>query len=163
MSTFLLNVPSVLRDKIFLRRDLMLKVGTILLTIGLIFSSLYGILLAFTPGTIVASTIEVRGGNFEAAKDTPAGQAFIIQSRHLGVFALCLSIAMLFVLFAAFNKGAKWAWWAFFFAGGIGWGFGLIVQILEGDMLNMILHFIGMILLLLGLFLPIKEFFAKKA
>jgi len=141
----------------------MLKVGTILLTIGLIFSSLYGILLAFTPGTIAASTIEVRGGNFEAAKSTAEGQAFIVQTRHLGVLTICLSIAMFFVLFAAFNKGAPWAWWAFLFAGGIGWGFGLIVQILEGDMLNMILHFIGIIILLLGLFLPVKEFFAKKA
>lgn len=141
----------------------MLKVGTIILTIGVIFSSLYGILLAFTPGTIAASTIEVRGGNFEAAMDTPAGQAFIIQTRHLGVLALCLSIAILFVLFAAFNKGARWAWWAILFAGGIAWGFGLIVQITEGDMLNMILHIIGIIILLLGLFLPVKEFFAKKA
>jgi hypothetical protein len=158
-----MNAPSFFRDKIFLRRDFMLKVGTILLAIGLVFSSLYGILLAFTPATISASTIEVRGGNFEAAMDTPAGQAFIIQTRHLGVFALCISIAMFFILFAAFNKGAQWAWWAFLFAGGIGWGFGLIVQILEGDMLNMILHIIGIAILLVGLFLPIKEFFTKKA
>ena len=141
----------------------MVKVGTILLTIGLIFSSLYGILLAFTPGIISASTVEVRGGNFEAAMDTPTGQAFIIQTRHLGVFAICLSIAMFFILFAAFTNGTRWAWWAFLFAGGIGWCFGLIVQILEGDMLNMILHIIGIVLLLLGLFLPVKEFFTKKA
>jgi len=140
----------------------MLKVGTILLAIGLIFSSIYGILLVFTPATISASTVEVRGGNLEAAKDTAVGQAFIVQTRHLGVMVICLSIAMFFVLFAAFNKGAQWAWWAFLFGGGIAWLFGLIVQILEGDMLNMILHIIGIIILLLGLFLPVKEFFAKK-
>jgi tellurite resistance protein TehA-like permease len=140
----------------------MLKVGTILLAIGLIFSSVYGILLVFTPATISASTLEVRGGNFEAAKDTAAGQAFIVQSRHLGVMVICLSIAMFFVLFTAFNKGAQWAWWALLFGGGIAWLYGLIVQILEGDMLNMILHIIGIIILLFGLLLPVKEFFAKK-
>jgi len=140
----------------------MLKVGTILLAIGLIFSSIYGILLVFTPATISASTVEVRGGNLEAAKDTAVGQAFIVQTRHLGVMVLCLSIVMFFALFAAFNKGVQWAWWAFLFGGGIAWLFGLIVQILEGDMLNMILHIIGIIILLLGLFLPVKEFFAKK-
>jgi len=141
----------------------MLKVGTILLAISLIFSSVYWILLVFTPPTISASTVEIRGGNFEAAKDTAEGQAFIVQTRHLGVMVICLSIAIFFVLFAAFNKGADWAWWAFLFGGGIAWLFGLIVQILEGDMLNMILHIIGIIILLLGLFLPVKKFFAKKA
>jgi tellurite resistance protein TehA-like permease len=141
----------------------MLKIGTILLAIGLIFSSVYGILLVFTPATISASTVEVRGGNFEAAKDTAVGQAFIVQTRHLGVIVICLSIAMFFVLFAAFNKGVQWAWWAFLFGGGIAWLFGLIVQILEGDMLNVILHIIGIVILLVGLLLPIKEFFAKNA
>jgi tellurite resistance protein TehA-like permease len=140
----------------------MLKVGTILLAIGLIFSSIYGILLVFTPATISASTVEVRGGNFEAAKDTAVGQAFIVQTRHLGVIVICLSIAMFFVLFASFNKGVQWAWWAFLFGGGIAWLFGLIAQILEGDMLNMILHIIGIVILLVGLFLPMKEFFTKK-
>ncbi len=141
----------------------MLKVGTVLLTIGLIFSSLYGILMVFSPGTISAGTVEVRGGNFEAAKSTPEGQAFIVQTRHLGVFAVCISIAMFFVLFAAYSKGARWAWWAFFIAGGIAWIYGLIVQILEIDMQNIILHVIGIILLFLGLFLPFREFFGKKA
>jgi len=141
----------------------MLKVGTILLAICMIFSGLYGLLLAISPGTIAGSTLEVRGETLEAVKDTEAGQAFIVQSRHLGVFAVCISIAMFFVLFNAFNKGAKWAWWAFLLVGGIAWIYGLIVQILEGDMLNMILHIIGVILLALGLLLPMKEFFAKKA
>jgi len=141
----------------------MLKVGTILLAIGLIFAGVYGLLLAISPGTLVGSTLEALGETFEAVKDTGTGRAFIIQTRHLGVLAICISIAMFFVLFAAFNKGAKWAWWAFLLVGGIAWIYGLIVQILEGDMLNMILHIIGIVILALGLLLPVKEFFAKKA
>ncbi|MBN1223936.1 MAG: hypothetical protein JXB23_11870 [Candidatus Aminicenantes bacterium] len=141
----------------------MLKVGTFLLAVCMIFSGVYGALLAFSPVTISSSTLEVRGANYDDVKDTAAGQAFIVQTRHLGVFAMCLSIAMLFVLFAAFNKGVRWAWWSFLLVGGIGWGYGLIVQILEGDMLNTILHVIGIIILAFGLFLPFKVFFEKKA
>jgi hypothetical protein len=141
----------------------MLKAGTYLLAICLIFSCIYGLLLVFTPGTIVASTLEVRGESFEAAMDTGTGQAFIVQSRHLGVFAVCLSIALFFILFNAFNKGTKWAWWAILLVGGIAWGYGLIVQVLEADMLNMILHIIGIVILAFGLLLPVKEFFTKEA
>ncbi len=141
----------------------MLKVGTILLAIGLVFSGVYGLLLAVSPGTLAGSTLEVRGETLEAVKDTAAGQAFIIQTRHLGVLAVCVSIALFFVLFAAFTKGAKWAWWAFLITGGIAWLYGLITQILEGDMLNMTLHIIGIAILAFGLLLPVKEFFEKKA
>ena len=141
----------------------MLKAGTILLTICLVFSVVYGLLLAVSPGTIASSTLEVRGETFEAAKETGTGQAFIVTVRHLGVFAICISIALFFVLFAAFNKGAKWAWWAFLLVGGIAWIYGLIVQIMEGDVLNMILHIIGIVIMAFGLLLPVKEFFAKKA
>lgn len=141
----------------------MLKVGTILLAVGIAFAGVYGLLIAISPGTIVGGTLEARGETLEAVKDTAAGQAYIVQSRHLGVFAVCISIALFFVLFNAFDKGAQWAWWALLFVGGIGWIYGLIVQILEGDMLNMTLHIIGLVILALGLLLPVKEFFAKKA
>lgn len=141
----------------------MLKIGTILLAICLIFSGVYGFILAVSPGTLAGSTLEVRGETFEAAMETGTGQAFIVMVRHTGVFAICISIALFFVLFAAFNKGAQWGWWAFLIVGGIGWVYGLIEQILEGDMLNMILHIIGIVIMAFGLLLPVKEFFSKKA
>ena len=141
----------------------MLKVGVFLLAVGLVFSGVYGMILAVSPATLTGSTLEVHGTSYEAAKETAAGQAFLVQTRHLGVMAMCVSIAMFFILFAAFSKGARWAWWAFLIAGGLGWVYGLIVQILEGDMVNTILHVIGIIILALGLLLPFKVFFAKKA
>ena len=141
----------------------MLKVGTILLAICLIFSTVYGLMLVVSPGTLAGGTLEALGETFEAVKETGAGQAFVVSLRHLGVFAICISIALFFVLFSAFNKGAKWAWWAFLLAGGIAWVYGLILQIMEADTLNMILHIIGIVIMAFGLLLPVKEFFAKKA
>ncbi|NIM90136.1 MAG: hypothetical protein GTO17_04230 [Candidatus Aminicenantes bacterium] len=141
----------------------MLKVGTILLAIGLIFAGVYGLLLVFSPATLLSSTLEARGETYEAVKATESGKAFIMQTRHLGVLGFCTVIAMFFVLFTTFNKGVQWAWWAFLLVGGIAWIFGLVLQILEGDMLNMILHIIGVVLLAFGLLLPMREIFAKKA
>ncbi len=70
---------------------------------------------------------------------------------------------MLFVLFVGFKKGQKWAWWAFLFVGAIAWLYGLAMQIIEKDTMNMIGHLIGTGLWLVGILLPVKTFFAKKA
>jgi hypothetical protein len=61
------------------------------------------------------------------------------------------------------KKAQKWAWWAFLLVGGIAWIFGLVTQIGEGDMMNLIGHVIGTVLWLIGILLPIKVFFPKKA
>lgn len=140
----------------------MFKAGKIFLLICIIFSCLYGLLLAVSPGTIAGSTLEVRGVALENVKDTGLGQAFIVQSRHLGVMVVCVSIALFFVFFAAFSKGAQWVWWAILVVGGIGWIYGLIVQVLEGDQMNMILHIIGLVILAAGLLFTMKDSFAKE-
>ncbi len=106
--------------------------------------------------------MEAHGDTLEAVIDTAAGKAFIVQTRHVGVLAICESIALFFVLFFGFNKGAKWAWWAIFLAGGLSWGYSLLAQILESDMKNMILCGIGLLITAFGLLLPMKEFFKKK-
>lgn len=140
----------------------MLKTGTILLAICFIFSGVYGMLLAVSPSTLIGATLEVHGETLEGVKDTALGKSFLALSRHLGVFALCISIALFFVLLNAFNKGAKWAWWTILLVGSIAWIFGLIIQILQSDMKNLILHIIGIAIMTFGLLLPMKEFFAKK-
>jgi len=53
--------------------------------------------------------------------------------------------------------------WCCRIAGLIVWGYGVYIQASEGGMLNMILHLVGIVLLLIGLLLPIRSFFGKKA
>jgi len=139
-----------------------LKTATTILTITLLFSGVYGLLVTFNPQMIAESTLEARAGKVLADVEDPAvASVFVSQTRHLGVFAVCITIALFFVLFKGFKKGEKWAWWAFLFAGGIAYGFGLVVQILEVDMLNLILHAVGTGLLLIGLLISYKAFPAK--
>jgi len=141
----------------------MLKTATIILVIAMIFSGLYSLLITFAPRMIAEGTLEARTGKtFEDVQDPGVSNTIVVQTRHMGVFALCISIAMFFVLFKGFKKGEKWAWWAFLFVGGIAYGYGLVMQIIEMDVFNLILHAIGIALLFIGIFLPTKAFFGKK-
>jgi len=141
-----------------------LKTATIILVIAMLFSGAYSLLIVFAPQRIAESTLEARTGKVLAdVQDPGVAGTIVVQTRHMGVFALCISIAMFFVLLTGFRKGEKWAWWAFLLVGGIAWGYGLIMQIIEKDMFNLILHSIGMVLFLFGLLLPAKIFLAKKA
>ena len=142
----------------------MLKVATILLVIMLVFAALYSLLVTFAPRIIAGSTMEARAGKtLEEVSDQDCTDALIVQTRHLGVMAVGAVIAMFFIVFTGFRKGEKWAWWCCLFAGLVIWGYGVYIQVSEADMLNMALHLVGIVLLLLGVLLPIRTFFAKKA
>jgi hypothetical protein len=142
----------------------MLKVATIFLVIMLIFAGLYSLLVTFAPQIIAGSTMEARAGKTLAeVTDRDCADALIVQTRHLGVMAVAVVIALFFIVFTGFPKGQKWAWWCCLIAGLIVWGYGVYIQTSEGDWLNMILHLVGIVLLLIGLLLPIRSFFGKKA
>ena len=142
----------------------MLKTATAFLFIGMLFAALYSLVLVVSPQTIANSTLEARADtSLESLQDKGAGETILVYTRHTGIFGLSSSIAMFFVLFSGFKKGQKWAWWAFLFVGGIAWIYGLILQISEGDMMNLIGHMIGVGLWLIGILLPLKTFFPKKA
>ena len=142
----------------------MLKTATVVLFIAMLFAALYSLAIIVSPQTFANSTLEARAETkLENIQDQGAAETLIVEMRHLGVFALTTSIAMFFVLLTGFKKGQKWAWWAFLFVGGIAWIYGLVLQISEGDMMNLIGHVIGTGLWLIGILLPIKAFFPKKA
>jgi hypothetical protein len=142
----------------------MKKTVNFFIVLALVFSALYSILIVVAPRIIAESTLKARTGETLATVQDPgAAEALVVQTRHLGVFALCIAIALFFILFNAFKNAERWAWWAFLLIGVIVWGFGLFMQISEKDMLNMILHLVGAVLWFLGIFIPYKLFFAKKS
>jgi hypothetical protein len=141
----------------------MLKTASVFLVIGLIFGGIYSLVMVVSPQTVGESTLEARSQLQLADVQPGAADAILIQTRHIGVFGLALTIALFFVLFNAFNKGQAWAWWAFLLVGIFVWGYGIVLQALEGDVLNLIGHAIGIVLIFLGLVIPFKVFFPKKA
>ena len=142
----------------------MLKTASAILLLGLLFGTAYTLVIIVSPQTVANSTLEARADMTLAnVQDQGAAETILTYGRHMGVFGLTTNIAMFFVLFMGFKKAQRWAWWAFLFAGGIAWIFGLATQIAEGDMMNLIGHVIGIVLWLIGILLPIKVFFPKKA
>jgi hypothetical protein len=142
----------------------MLKTASAILLVGLLFGTAYTLVIIVSPQTVANSTLQARADmSLENVQDKGAAETIVTYARHMGVFGLTTNIAMFFVLFMGFKKAQKWAWWAFLFTGGIAWIFGLVTQIGEGDKMNMIGHVIGIGLWLIGILLPIKAFFAKKA
>jgi hypothetical protein len=142
----------------------MLKTASAILLVGLLFGTAYTLVIIVSPQTVANSTLQARADmSLENVQDKGAAETIVTYARHMGVFGLTTNIAMFFVLFMGFKKAQKWAWWAFLFTGGIAWIFGLVTQIGEGDKMNMIGHVIGIGLWLIGILLPIKVFFAKKA
>ena len=142
----------------------MLKTATAIIIVVLVFSALYGLFLVVAPQTVGGSTLEARSEIvMEDIEEPGVAETITIMTRHLGVFGICNSIGLFFILFKGFRKGEQWAWWAILIVGLIAWGFGLITQIAEGDIMNIILHLVGIILFLAGVILPVKVFFAKKA
>jgi hypothetical protein len=142
----------------------MKKTVNFVVVLAIIFGGLYSILLVVAPRIIAESTLKARTGETLATVQDPgAGEALVVQTRHLGVFALCITIALFFILFNSFKNAERWAWWAFLIIGIIVWGYGLFMQISEKDMLNMILHLVGVVLWFVGIFIPYKLFFAKKS
>jgi len=142
----------------------MLKTASAILLIGLLFGTIYTLVVIVSPQTVANSTLEARADmSLENIQDKGAVETILVYARHMGVFGLTTNIAMFFVLFMGFKKAQKWAWWAFLLAGGIAWIFGLVTQIAEGDMMNLIGHLIGTGLWLIGILLPLKTFFPKKA
>jgi len=141
----------------------MLKTASIFLLIGLLFGALYAAVMIVSPQTIGESTLEARAQlKLKDVQDPGAAETILVQTRHMGVFAAAITIAMFYVLYVGFKKGQAWAWWAFLLVGTLVWGYGLVIQALEGDVLNLIGHLIGIVLLYLGLLLPINVFFPKK-
>jgi hypothetical protein len=103
----------------------------------------------------------ITGKELDSVQDAGYLSVLLDRQRSLGMFALTSLISGFFILFVGFRKAQKWAWWALLFVFGIGYLWGLIHNIVNVDTLNITLMAIGMVLLLIGLLLPVKDFFAE--
>jgi len=141
----------------------MLRLSVFILTIMLIYAGVYSVMSIIKPEVIVESTVKgATGKTLEDAQDDGYLKAFLILSKDAGLFGLAVVVCGLFILFSGFRKARKWAWFAFLFAGGIGWLGGLILTISIGDRLNILIRAIGMIISVIGLLIPVKVFFRKQ-
>ena len=142
----------------------MLKVAVVILVIMLAYGGVYALMSIIVPKATMGSTFKARTGKaLDSVQDADYLGVLVGIHRQLGLYALTTTISGFFVLFAAFRKAQKWAWWCFLVVGGIAWLWGMISAIVIGDKVNMPLQIIGMVIFLVGILIPIKVFFAKEA
>ncbi|MFC1715359.1 hypothetical protein ACFL6S_16950 [Candidatus Poribacteria bacterium] len=142
----------------------MLKVAVTILIIMLAYATVYSVLGIIAPKVLLKSGVKAAiGKTLEDASADGYLKSLTGLQRGMNVFSLATVLSGFFVLFAAFKKAQKWAWFSFLVVGGIAWLGGLIISISVGDTMNLIMQLIGTVLLVLGLLLPIKSFFGQTA
>ncbi len=141
----------------------MVKVSVVVLSIAFLLGSAYAALIIAAPQVIAGSSYEARSGQkLESSQDSNSVATLLEETRRLGIFAATTVICAWFVLFFAYRKAEHWAWWLFLIISVIVWGYGIVTNAIEGDMLNLILHIVCAAIQFVGLFLPVRAFFAKK-
>ena len=143
--------------------EVMLKASVIILVIMLAYAGVYSLMSIIVPKAVMKSALEATiGKTLDNARDDGYLRSLTAGQRNTGVFALASVASGFFVLFAAFRKAQRWAWWAFLVVGGIAWLGGLIVTMAIGDNTNMLMQLIGLVIFLVGLLIPVKAFFTKE-
>jgi len=141
----------------------MLRVAVIILIVMLVYAGIYSLMSIIVPTVMMKSALTATTGKtIDNARSDGYLKALTVDQIKTGAFALATVASGFFVLFAAFRKAQKWAWYAFLVVGGIAWLNGLIITIATGDMMNMLFQIIGMVIFLVGLLLPIEVFFTKE-
>jgi len=136
----------------------LLKTGTTILLIGILFGGLYSIVTLVSPQTVMDARVKA----IPELQNPVAAGAYYDEARHTGAEALAAVIGALFILFVGFKKGQRWAWWAILCMGIFSWVYGQVRFIVIWDKKNIIGFPIGILLWLIGILLPIKTFFPKK-
>jgi FtsH-binding integral membrane protein len=83
--------------------------------------------------------------------------------RQVGAFGLALTVGALFVLFGAFKKGERWAWFFFLIAAAGGWLVNIIFHIFSKSPLGLAMNLVGIGVVFLALIITAKDFLGKKS
>jgi hypothetical protein len=137
----------------------MLKTALTILLIVVVFGAVYCLVLIVSPQTVSGHSLKAN----EELQNPAFANALYDVVRHMGALGLAANIAAFFILINGFKKGEKWAWWGFFCTGIVGWVYGVTRFIINGDTKNLVGNLIGFVLFLIGVLLPLKVFFPKKA
>jgi len=139
----------------------MLKVAVIILLVVFSYSVIISLMEIFVPTVATGNILKaVTGETLDSVQSAGYLKAIKLGIMSSGIHALSSSIVCLFVLFTGFRKAQKWAWWALLVGGCISGGGG-ILPISIGDWVYSFIYIIGVVIFLVGIFLPIKAFFAK--
>jgi hypothetical protein len=141
------------------------KISFVIILIMMILALVYAFMATFTPQVIVMRSFQGYTGQsfaeYAATNPTVAGYILVLE-RMAGGVGLALVLGALIVLFAAFKKAPKWAWFFVLVTALIAWVNNLIANIAFKNSMTITIIVIGLALLAVGLIIPAKEFLAKE-
>ncbi len=142
----------------------MVKISTVILFVLLVLAAAYSIVLIVVPTMVLEGDFQaITGKSYKEFLAPEAMRVSVAHIRHMMVFDIVIIAAALFILFAGFRKAERWAWWAMLVVGAIAWGYGAVVNVLNGNTLDSVVHLVGLVVFLVALFLPIRKFMARSA
>jgi hypothetical protein len=143
-----------------------LKIGSTLMAAMGIFALIISILWIFiTEIMFVSDFLFYTGVSFQdyLAASPVYAEFYIITKKLVGFLILTVSIPMVFINHFGYQKGEKWSWFVLLITGGLLWGTLLGYRIFIGYIGGSSITFVvGLILWLLALLIPFKNFFGKE-
>lgn len=141
----------------------MVKVSTVIIAVVLALSVVWSVIILVSPTMILEGDSQaVAGTSYQELMAPGAVAVALLYVRHMQVFALTAAIGGAFILFAAFRKGERWAWWAMLAITVIAWGFGTAINLVIANFVDFIPFAVGLVVSFVALFMPFKTFFPAK-
>ena len=129
-----------------------------------ILAFIYGLLATIKPDLFVARSFQLyteQSWNEYLAVSPILANYMLILERMAAGNGFATSIGGLFVLLTVFKKVEKWAWFYIAVVSIIGWGNILVANVAFNNPITITVIIIGLVLLILGLMISAKDFFAN--
>lgn len=137
----------------------------VLLLVMTIIGFIYGIFIMFLPEVLVSKSFLLYTGQQWAdlkTSDPVLANYIIIMLRFAGGGALACAFGGVMVLFNAYRKVEKWAWYFMLVVSVIVWGNALIGNIAYKNPVTITICVAGLLLMAIALIISAKDFFGEK-
>jgi hypothetical protein len=141
-----------------------IQVSFVILLIMMIIGLIYGLTGFIKPELLVARSFQLYTGQSYStylAESPKLANYILILERMAAGLGLVVVLGALFVLLISFKKGLKWAWFYVLVCGVLAWGNNLFANAMLNNPLLIIVNIIGIVLIVIGLIIPAKDFFGK--
>jgi hypothetical protein len=142
----------------------MVRVSTVILFVLFILSAGYSIAVLAAPTMVLEGDFRaITGKSYQEILPPEAIRVSVSHIRHMEVFAITTTMAGFFILFAGFRKSERWAWWAILVVGVIAWGYGAVINVVNGNTFDSVVFLVGSVVFLVALFLPVRQFMVRSS
>jgi hypothetical protein len=141
------------------------KISFVILLILTIIALILGIVAAFMPELLISRSFPLYTGkpwNDFLTGNPMMGNYILIKERMVGGQGFAACLCGLFVLFNAYRKVEKWAWYCLLVFTMIGWGTILIESITFNNSPIIIVAVVGLVLVAIGLIMSARTFLTDK-